>query len=535
VRVLVTEKLAERGLALLRQDFDVDLRLDLAPEGLREAITPYDALVVRSQTRVDRDLLEAGRNLKVVGRAGIGLDNIDVETATRRGIMVVNAPQSNVLSAAEHTMALLLSMARNLAPADQALRGGAWERERFQGVELHGKTLGIVGLGQVGRMVAQRGLSFGMRLIAYDPYVSRERARQLSVELMPDLEALLVQADFVTIHLPRTPETEGLLGRRELGLMKEGARLVNTARGGLVDEAALEEALRSGRLAGAALDVFEDEPVTDHPLFRLENVVVTPHLGASTQEAQDKAGIAIAEMVRLALRGEFVPFAVNVAAAEVSEQLRPFLPLAERLGRILTGLAEGPMREVSLEYVGRVAEADTSVLTLAALKGILAGVVHEPVSYVNAPVIARDRGLEISERRSTVSQDYVNLLVLRTGTDAGDATVAGTLVGKRNAERLVRVYDFDIDVAPAEHMAFFLYEDRPGVIGKVGSILGEATINIASMEVGRREAGGLALMVLTVDSPIPADVLDRITSTVGMKSARSIVLGDRRDTAPGGD
>jgi D-3-phosphoglycerate dehydrogenase len=527
VRVLITEKLAERGVELLRQDFEVDVRTDLAGGGLAEAIRPYDALVVRSQTTVGADILAAASNLKVVARAGIGLDNIDVEAATRRGILVVNAPQSNILSAAEHTMALLLALARSLPQANGSLRGGAWERERFQGVEVHGKTLGIVGLGQVGRMVAQRALAFGMRLIAYDPYVSRERARQLSVELMPDLGALLVQADFVTVHLPRTADTERLIGERELALMKEGARLVNTARGGIVDEAALESALRSGRLAGAALDVFATEPVTSHPLFELENVVVTPHLGASTAEAQDKAGAAIAEMVRLALRGEFVPFAVNVAAAEVSEQVRPFLPLAERLGRILTGLADAPMRTVAIEYVGRVAESDTSVLTLAALKGALAGVVHEPVSYVNAPVIARDRGLEVSERRSTASQDYVNLLVLRADTEAGDVTVAGTLVGKRNAERLVRVHDFDIDMAPAAHMAFFLYEDRPGVIGRVGTILGEAQINVASMEVGRREVGGLALMGLTVDSPIPPEILDRITSAVGMKSARSIQLGEQ--------
>jgi D-3-phosphoglycerate dehydrogenase len=525
MRVLVTEKLAESGLALLRQDFRVDVRPELAGGGLAEAIGPYEALIVRSQTQVDAGVVDAGANLKVVARAGIGLDNIDVEAATRRGVMVVNAPQSNILSAAEHTMALLLALARNVPLATATLRGGNWDRERFQGVELHGKTLGIVGLGQVGRMVAQRGLSFGMRLIAYDPYVSRERARQLSAELMPDLGALLVQADFVTIHLPRTPETEKLIGERELSLMKEEARLVNTARGGIVDEAALEAALREGRLAGAALDVFEKEPVTDHPLFGLDNVVVTPHLGASTREAQDKAGTAIAEMVSLALHGEFVPFAVNVAAAEVSERVRPFLALAERLGRILTGLADAPMRTVAAEYVGRIAESDTSVLTLAAVKGVLAGVVHEPVSYVNAPVIARDRGLEVSERRSTASQDYVNLLVLRTETEAGDVSVGGTLVGKRNAERLVRVYDFDIDMAPAADMAFFLYEDRPGVIGTVGTLLGEAGINIASMEVGRREAGGLALMGLTVDSPIPADVLDRITAAVGMKSARSIAIG----------
>jgi D-3-phosphoglycerate dehydrogenase len=524
MRVLVTEPLSDRGLDLLREEHEVDVRTDLAGGDLAEAIAGYDALVVRSQTKVDAAVVEAGANLKVIARAGIGLDNVDVEAATRRGVMVVNAPQSNILSAAEHTIALLLALARNVARADATLRSGEWDRERLQGVELHGKTLGIIGLGRVGTMVAQRALAFGMPLIAYDPYVSRERARELSIELMPDLGALLVQSDFVTVHLPRTAETEGLIGERELALMKEGARIVNTARGGIVDEEALAGALRSGRLGGAALDVFSEEPVTEHPLFELSNTVVTPHLGAATREAQDKAGAAIAEMVRLALRGEFVPYAVNVAAAEVTEQVRPFLPLTERLGRILTGLAEAPMRRLAVDYVGRVAEADTRVLTLAAVKGALTGVVHEPVSYVNAPAIARERGLEVSERRSPESQDYVNLVVVRASTEAGDVAVGGTLVGPRNAERLVRVYDFDIDIAPADHMVFFRYEDRPGVIGAVGTILGEAGINIASMEVGRKEAGGLALMCLTVDSPIPPEVLDRMVEAVGMKSARQVTL-----------
>jgi D-3-phosphoglycerate dehydrogenase / 2-oxoglutarate reductase len=524
MRVLVTEPLAERGLDLLRREFDVDVRTDLAASGLADAIEPYDALVVRSQTKVTAEVIDAGRNLKVIARAGIGLDNVDVEAATRRGVMVVNAPQSNVLSAAEHTMALLLALARNVPQADTALRSGRWDRERFQGVELHGKTLGVIGLGRVGTMVAQRALAFGMRLIAYDPYVSRERARSLAIELMPDLSALLVQSDIVTIHLPRTPETEALIGARELSLMKEGARLVNTSRGGIVDEAALEEALRSGRLAGAALDVFADEPATGHPLFALPTVVVTPHLGAATAEAQDKAGVAIADMVSLALRGEFVPYAVNVAAAEVTEELRLFLPLAERLGRLVTGLAEGALRGLSIDYVGRLAEQDTRVVTLAALKGILSGVVHEPVSYVNAPAIARERGLDVTERRTTESMDYVNLVQLTADTEAGEVTVGGTLVGPRHAERLVRVYDFDMDMAPADHMAFFRYEDRPGVIGAVGTVLGEARINIASMEVGRKEAGGLALMGLTVDSPISPEVLDRITAAVGTSSATSLTL-----------
>jgi D-3-phosphoglycerate dehydrogenase len=527
MKVLVTETLSERGLSVLREQFDVDVRTELAAGGLVEAIGPYDALVVRSQTRVDAAVFAAGSNLKVVARAGIGLDNVDLEAATRGGVMVVNAPQSNVLSAAEHTMALLLALSRNLPQAHAALSSGVWDRERFQGVEVYGKTLGIVGLGRVGSMVAQRALAFGMRLIAYDPYVSRERARQVGVELVPDLTALLVQADFITVHLPRTPETEALIGERELALVKEGSRIVNTARGGIVDEKALTKALEDGKLAGAALDVFDGEPVTEHPLFGRENVVVTPHLGAATQEAQDKAGTAIADMVSLALRGEFVPYAVNVPVGEVAEVVRPFLPLAERMGRILTGLVEGAMRSLAAEYLGEVAANDTGVLTLAALKGALADVVDEPVSYVNAPLIARDRGLTVSEKRSLVSRDYVNLILFRAETDAGEVTVGGTLLGKRDDERLVRVYDFDIDMAPAEYMAFFRYEDRPGVIGKVGTILGEAGVNIASMEVGRREAGGLALMGLTVDSPIPDEALDQIVEAVGTKSARSIVLTGR--------
>ncbi|HZP91144.1 MAG TPA: hydroxyacid dehydrogenase, partial [Actinomycetota bacterium] len=323
MRVLVTEPLSERGLELLRKDFHVDVRPELARGDLALEIAPYDALVVRSQTRVTAEVIEAGENLKVIERAGIGLDNVDVEAATRRGVLVVNAPQSNILSAAEHTFALLLAQARNVPQANAALKAGTWERERFEGVELAGKTLGVVGLGRVGAMVAQRGAAFGMRVIAFDPYVPRERAKEMGVELMPTLEALLVQADFVTIHLPRTSDTEGLIGERELSLMKESARLVNTARGGIVDEVALAKAIEDGRLAGAALDVFAQEPTTESPLFALEHVVVTPHLGASTVEAQDKAGTTIAEMVRLALRGEFVPYAVNVSAGvEVSEVAR---------------------------------------------------------------------------------------------------------------------------------------------------------------------------------------------------------------------
>jgi D-3-phosphoglycerate dehydrogenase / 2-oxoglutarate reductase len=525
MRVLVTEPLADRGLALLRKDFDVDVRLELAREGLVEAIGPYSALIVRSQTKVTAEVIQAAENLRVVARAGIGLDNVDVEAATRRGVMVVNAPQSNIVSAAEHTMALLLAQARNVPQADAALRGGRWARERFKGVELTGKTLGVIGLGRVGTMVAHRAGAFGMRVIAFDPYVSRDRAREVGVDLMPGLEALLVQSDFVSIHLPRSAETEGLIGERELALMKRGARLVNTARGGIVDEHALAKALEEGHLAGAALDVFDLEPTTESPLFGLDNVVVTPHLGASTVEAQDKAGTAIAEMVRLALEGEFVPYAVNVSAgAEVPESIRPFVPLALRMGAVLTGLAEGAIRSLECRYLGRIAEADTRVLTLAALRGCLSGVVHEPVSFVNAPAIAAERGIVLSETRSTVSRDYVNLVALRAETDGGEVAVAGTVVGVRDGERLVQVFDFDVDMAPTRFMAFFLYEDRPGVIGRIGTVLGEAGINIAGAQVGRKSAGGLALMALTLDSPIPGDTLHRIASDIGAERVRQIVL-----------
>jgi D-3-phosphoglycerate dehydrogenase len=525
VRVLVTEPLSDLGLELLRKDAQVDVRTDLARDGLAGEIGPYDALVVRSQTQVTAEVLAAADSLKVVGRAGIGLDNVDLDAATRRGVLVVNAPQSNIVSAAEHTIALLLAQARNVPQAHAALKAGEWARSRYQGVELLGKTLGIVGLGRVGAMVAERAGGFGMRLIAFDPYVSKERGKEMGIELMPTLEAVLVQSDFVTLHLPRTSETEGLIGAKELSMLKPGARIVNTARGGIVDEDALAKSIEAGHVAGAALDVFAVEPTTDSPLFAYDEVVVTPHLGASTVEAQDKAGTTIAEMVGLALRGEFVPFAVNVSAgAEVSETVRPFLPLAEHLGAILTGLARGAVRTIEASFLGKIAESDPRVLTLAILKGALAGVVHEPISFVNAPVIARERGIELSETTSTVSRDYVSLISLRAETDDGDVTVAGTLLGKRNAERVLQVFDFDIEIPPARYMVFFTYEDRPGVIGKVGTVLGDRGINIATMEVGRKAAGGEALMGLTVDAPLGQEILDELSAAIGAQRTRFITL-----------
>jgi D-3-phosphoglycerate dehydrogenase len=521
--ILIAEPLAEAGVELLRRQHQVDARDKLSREDLLTAVTSADALVVRSATQVDAEVLEAGASLKVVARAGIGLDNVDLATATRLGIMVVNAPQSNVISAAEHTIALILAQARNIPRADAALREGRWERSRFQGTELYGKTLGVIGLGRVGTLVAQRMLAFGMRLLAYDPYVSRERAAQLGVEL-GSLAQVLAAADVVTIHLPKTADTSGLIGERELAAMKPGARLVNAARGGIVDELGLAKAIEAGHLAGAALDVFAEEPTTSSALFEQESVVVTPHLGASTAEAQDKAGVTIAEQLLLALSGQFVPNAVNVDAGPVPDALRPFLPLVEKLGRLYSALASGgpsgraaPVGggRLTLEYVGGLAEHDTRVLSLAALKGLFAPVVSEPVTFVNAPLLASERGIEMVETKSRSSKDWVNLVTMSGEGARGQVSVAGTTIGRRDAERLVEINGIPVDLAPAEHMAFLFYEDRPGVIGKVGTILGRAGVNIASMQVGRRRQGGEALMALTVDSVVPPGVLDRVMAEVG--------------------
>jgi D-3-phosphoglycerate dehydrogenase len=520
-KVLVAEPLAQAGIDLLAAKHEVDARSATTPEELLAAVADADALIVRSATKVTADVLAAGKNLKVVGRAGIGLDNVDVPAATRAGVMVVNAPQSNVISAAEHTVALILAQARNIPRADEALRAGRWERNRFTGAELYGKTLGVVGLGRIGTLVAHRLHAFGMRLVAYDPYVSPERAAQMDVELL-ELDDVLAQADIVSVHLPKTAETVGLIGEAALARMKPGARIVNVARGGIVDELALAKAVESGHLGGAAVDVFAEEPTTASPLFELEAVVVTPHLGASTAEAQDKAGVTIAEQILLALDGQFVPNAVNVDAGPVPEHLRPFLSLTEKLGRLYTAFAKGrPAGGVQVEYNGQVADHDNRVLTLSALKGMLSPVVHEPVTFVNAPLLAADRGIEVSELRSRSSRDYVNLVTLR---GPGGLCISGTTVGQRDMERIVSINGLEVDMVPTSYMAFLWYEDRPGVIGKVGSLLGAAGVNIASMQVGRREAGGEALMTLTVDSAIPPDVMNRLVSEIGAHEGVAVHL-----------
>jgi D-3-phosphoglycerate dehydrogenase len=519
-RVLVTEEIAEGGLDRLRAGgHEVDVQLGLSPEALRDAVKGAHALIIRSATKVTAEVLDAADSMIVVGRAGIGLDNVDVEHATTRGVMVVNAPQSNILSAAEQTLALLLAQARNVPQAHAALKQGRWERSRWEGVELADKVLGIIGLGRIGKLVAQRASAFGMRLIAYDPFVSAERARQMNVELV-DLDDLMQEADFVTIHVAKTKETVGLVGKELLAKAKPGIRIINVARGGIVDEHALAEAISSGHVGGAALDVFAEEPTTESPLFDLDAVVVTPHLGASTREAQDKAGDTIAEQVALALAGDFVPYAVNVSAAEASETVRPFLPLAERLGRIFVALNEGAPRRLETEYEGQLADYDTRILTLSVLKGVFGGVTDEPVSYVNAPRIATERGVEVRESSSSTSQDYVNLVTVRGGGHA----VAGTLVGLRGEPRIVMIDDLSLYLPPDRHMLLVRNDDVPGMIATVTRAVADAGVNVGDLHVGHSVDGAAAMQVLLTNAPVGQDVVAALRAVPGIASVHSLAI-----------
>jgi D-3-phosphoglycerate dehydrogenase len=457
----------------------------------------------------------------VVGRAGIGLDNVDVAKATELGVMVVNAPVSNILSAAEQTMALLLAQARNIPQAHSALKSGKWERSKWEGVELHGKTLGVIGLGKIGALVAQRALAFGMRLVAYDPFISEERARHMGVELV-DLDALLAQSDFITIHLPKNKDTTNLLNASTLAKTKPGVRIVNVARGGIVNEADLAAAIASGHVQGAALDVFEKEPTTQSPLFELSSVVVVPHLGASTFEAQDKAGVTIAEQVELALAGDFVPFAVNVSAGEVSNSVSPFMGLAELLGRFIGGLLDGKPADLEITYQGELAGAGTKILTLCALKGLLSSTGHDGVSFVNAPQLASEHNLTFSEASLVASAEYVNLITVRSDGHA----VSGTLmtIGTRVETRIVSVDGHAVEIPPAASMLVVHNDDRPGMIGRVGLALGEADISIASMAVGPDPESRTALMVLSTTTPTPAEVVEKLRDTDGIEDIHLITL-----------
>lgn len=521
-RVLIREKIAPAGVELLQERFAVDVDFD---GDLDEQIAGYDALIVRSATKVTRELIERASRLKVIGRAGVGVDNVDLEAATERGIVVTNAPQSTVISAAEHAIGLLLCLSRNIPQAHAALREGRWERARFAGLELAGKTLGLAGFGRIGQQVGRRALALEMRVLAYDPYVGPEPFRALGVEPVETFEELLARSDFLSLHATLTEESRGLLGAEELARAKDGIRVVNVARGELVDEEALADALRSGKVAGAALDVYSMEPYSG-PLLELENVVVTPHLGASTEEAQDRAGVIVAEQVAAALEGGVVTNAVNMPAVGIEDYdvLAPFLPLAADLAALASELAGGRPTRLELTYLGRLAQLDTRLLTVAALNGVFQGRVEQAVNYVNAPLIARSRGLEVHESASAASHDFTSLVAVTAHSEGKAYAVAGTTIGAENRRQLTRVLDYEIDVEVDRNMLFAENDDTPGMIGRIGTILGERGVNIANMAVSRNRREARALMALTLDSPLDDETLETLRAEPGFVDARFIVL-----------
>jgi D-3-phosphoglycerate dehydrogenase len=511
-KVLVREPIADAGVELLRRRFDVDVETN---GDLANTISDYDAIVIRSATQLTADVLERATRLKVVGRAGVGVDNVDIEAATRRGIVVANAPESTIISAAEHTVGLLVSLARNIPQAHAALKDGRWERSRWSGVELDGKTLGVLGFGRIGQQVARRAVGLGMRVVAYDPFVAKDRFRELGVERRESMDDVFTEAEFLTLHLPLSADTQDIIDGIAIGKMRDGVRLVNAARGELVDEEALADALRSGKVAAAALDVFSREPY-EGPLLELENAVVTPHLAASTEEAQDRAGLIVAEQVVAALEGGLVTNAVNIPSIrpEDLDVLAPFVPLCAKLGRLAMELAEGRAARLELSYYGALAQYDTRLLTVAALNGAFQGRTDFPVNYVNAPLVAAERGIEVAEERKRASRDYTNLVRVGVGWNGSDIRVAGTTMGNDHRLWLASALGFELDVELAPLMVFCRYDDVPGVIGRVGTLFGEAGVNIANMSVSRTRKGGKALMALSLDNAAPRELAQRVRAAV---------------------
>ena len=542
-RVLVKEKIGDPGVELLRTHFDVEVGVDWSDEELAERIGSFHGIVIRSATKMTAELIERAGSLRVIGRAGVGVDNVDVDAATKRGIVVANAPQSNVVTAAEHTIALLLALARNIPQAHSSLTSGKWERSKFSGVELYEKTLGILGFGRIGQLVAHRARAFEMRVLAFDPFVSAERYRELGVEKVASVEALYEQSDFITVHLPKTPETEGILGAHAFAKMRDGVRVLNVARGGLVDDAALKDALDSGKVGGAALDVFPSEPITEYPLFEgYPNVIVTPHLGASTAEATDRAGYQSAEQVVAALTGGVVSTAVNIPAiaAEDMEVLGPFLPLARHLGRLAMALAEGSSVErIEAAFLGRIADFDTRLLTLAVIQGALQGRTEEQVNVVNAPTMAEERGIVVEEKSVSEAQDFHELIRVTVVSGDERVAVAGTGIGPSRVPHLVEVQGRRLTIELEPFVTVFRYADVPGMIGRVGTLFGEYGINISSAAVGHTANGGdratapadagegaqrHAAMVVTTDALVPREVVREIVASEGFVDGWTVDL-----------
>nr|WP_199861822.1 phosphoglycerate dehydrogenase [Frigoribacterium sp. CFBP 8766] len=519
---MIAEELSPATVEALGPDFDVRSVDGTDRAALLSALAGADAVLVRSATQLDAEAIAAAPGLKVIARAGVGLDNVDIKAATTAGVMVVNAPTSNIISAAELTIGHILSLARHIPAAHSALAQGQWKRSKYTGVELFEKTVGIVGLGRIGALITARLQAFGVNVVAYDPYVTPARAQQLGVTLL-SLDELLATADFVTIHMPKTAETTGMIGLDQMKAMKPTAFVVNVARGGLIDEDDLYTALTTGEIAGAGLDVFVSEPPVDQKLLGLENVVVTPHLGASTDEAQEKAGVSVARSVRLALGGELVPDAVNVAGGVIDPYVRPGIPLLEKIGQVFAALADSPLTSVDVEVRGDLVDHDVSVLKLAALKGIFTNIVSESVSYVNAPLLAEQRGITVRLLTDPTSEEYRNVLTVRGSlADGGQISVSGTLTGTKQVEKIVEINGYDVEVPIAAHHLVMVYGDRPGIVAVYGKEFGDAGINIAGMQIARRSAGGQALSVLTIDSPAPDDLLEKVRTAIDAELLREI-------------
>lgn len=525
--VLIAEELSPATVDALGPDFDIRQVDGTDRPALLASLADAHAILVRSATTVDAEALAAAPQLKVIARAGVGLDNVDIKAATTAGVMVVNAPTSNIISAAELTVGHILSLARHIPQAHNALAQGQWKRSKYTGTEVYEKTIGIIGLGRIGALITARLQAFGTTIVAYDPYVTSARAQQLGVQLVT-LDELLERSDFITIHMPKTPETTGMISTDQFALMKPTAYIVNVARGGLIDEDALHEALITGTIAGAGLDVFVSEPPKNDALLGLPNIIVTPHLGASTDEAQEKAGVSVARSVRLALGGELVPDAVNVAGGVIDPYVRPGIPLVEKLGQVFASLAHSPLTSVDVEVHGELNEYDVSVLKLAALKGIFTNIVSETVSYVNAPLLAEQRGIVVRLITDADSEEYRNVITLRGAlSDGSQISVSGTLTGTKQIEKLVEINGYDVEVPIAKHHIVMLYTDRPGIVAVYGRRFGEASINIAGMQVARREAGGQALSVLTVDSPVPDAILESVRSDIDASVLRAIEITEQ--------
>jgi D-3-phosphoglycerate dehydrogenase len=528
-KVLVKEKLAPEGVKYLEdQGFQVDIGTEWDAVELLARIPEYHGLIIRSATKVTADVIRAGVNLQVVGRAGVGVDNVDVAEATKRGVIVVNAPQSNVLSAAEHTIALIMACARNIPQACADLKAGRWEKGKWGkgGVELRGKTLGILGLGRIGFLVAEDARGLGMNVVAYDPFVPAERFHELGLERAETPDRIYREADFITVHLPKNAETIGFVSDDEFAKMKAGVRVVNVARGGIIDEDAWARAIESGKVVASAVDVYPKEPTTESPLFKYDSVVATPHLGASTVEAQLRAGMIIADQVAAVLKGEFASNAVNVplAPGDDADELMPFLGLCEKLGRLIVQIAEGPVDAFEIAYGGGIARYDTRILTLGVLQGVLADKVDGPVNFVNVQNIAEERGISVKETKQPAAVDFLNIISVSTRDAHGELAVSGTTLGPRHRPRLVKVYRQDVDIEPAPHMVFLRYADVPGMIGRIGTKMGEFGINIGQMGVGREVKEQKAVMGLTLDEPITAEQLDELVESCGLADGKRVAL-----------